>query len=181
MFTAFGKVNIMIKEKIQKSINDQINAEMYSAYLYLAMEAYFQSENLEGFANWMRAQAQEEMVHAMKFYDYVIERGGRVTLDAIEKPDAEWDSPLAAFEAAYKHEQYVTSRINDMVDLAITENDHATRNFLQWYVDEQVEEEASADAIVQKLKMVQGAPGGMFMMDSELGKRSLSPAGDEGE
>ena len=181
MFTDFGKVNTMINEKVQESINDQINAEMYSAYLYLAMEAFFQSKNLDGFANWMRIQAKEEMTHAMKFYDYLIERGGTVTLEAINKPDAKWNSPLDAFEAAYKHEQYVTSRINDMVDLAITENDHATRNMLQWYVDEQVEEEASAESIVEKLKMVKDAPGGMYMIDKELGQRVFTEPADEGE
>ncbi len=161
----------MIKENMQKAINQQINAEMYSAYLYLSMSAYFESINLKGFANWMKAQAQEEMVHAMKFYDYINERGGRVLLTAIEAPPTQWDSSLAVFEYTYKHEQKVTGLINDLVNLAISEADHATTNFLQWFVAEQVEEEASADEVVQKLKLAGDRGGGLFMLDQELGQR----------
>lgn len=161
----------MIKENMQKAINQQINAEMYSAYLYLSMSAYFESINLKGFANWMKAQAQEEMVHAMKFYDYINERGGRVLLTVIEAPPTQWDSSLAVFEYTYKHEQKVTGLINDLVNLAISEADHATNNFLQWFVAEQVEEEASADEVVQKLKLAGDRGGGLFMLDQELGQR----------
>ena len=161
----------MIKENMQKAINQQINAEMYSAYLYLSMSAYFESTNLKGFANWMKAQAQEEMVHAMKFYDYINERGGRVLLTVIEAPPTQWDSSLAVFEYTYKHEQKVTGLINDLVNLAISEADHATNNFLQWFVAEQVEEEASADEVVQKLKLAGDRGGGLFMLDQELGQR----------
>ncbi|MBS3734734.1 MAG: ferritin [Phycisphaerae bacterium] len=161
----------MISPKMQDAINEQINAETYSAYLYWSMAAYFESENLPGFARWMKVQAGEEMTHAGKFFDYVNERGGRVTLTAIEAPPTAWDSPLAAFQAAYEHETKVTAMINDLVDLARSENDHATESFLTWYVDEQVEEESSADDIVQKLTRVQDAPGGLFMLDRELGAR----------
>ena len=161
----------MLKKKIQKAINDQINAEMFSAYLYLSMEAYFQSISLKGFASWMRVQVQEEMMHGMKFYDFVNERGGKVTLEAITKPETSWASPLAAFEAILKHEEHVTSLINDLVDLAISEKDHASNNFFQWFVAEQVEEEASANEIVEKLKLVKDNPSGLFMVDAELGKR----------
>ncbi|MGD8501735.1 MAG: ferritin, partial [Phycisphaerales bacterium] len=161
----------MITKKMEKALNGQVNAELYSAYLYLSMESYFKSLNLNGFANWMRVQTQEEVTHAMKIYDFINERGGRVILEAIEGPATKWDSPLALFEAVYAHEQKVTSLINDLVDLAIEEKDHATNTFLQWFVNEQVEEESSADAIVQQLKMMENAPGGMFMLDRELGQR----------
>jgi ferritin len=161
----------MISEKMEKTLNGQVNAELYSAYLYLSMESYFKSLNLNGFANWMRVQTQEEVSHAMKIYDFVNERGGRVILKAIDGPQTKWDSPLAAFEAVYTHEQKVTGLINDLVDLAIKEKDHATNSFLQWFVNEQVEEESSADEIVQQLKMMKDAPGGLFMFDRELGRR----------
>jgi len=171
----------MISKKIEDALNDQINAEMYSAYLYLSMVAYFESVNLAGFATWMRAQAQEEMVHAMKIYDFVNERGGRVLLKSIDAPTTEWDSPLAVFEAAYAHEQLVTGRINDLVDLAVAEKDHATNAFLQWFVNEQVEEETSADNVVQNLKMAQNAPGALFMIDRELGTRVFTTPADKGD
>ncbi len=163
-----------MKEKMVSALNKQINAELYSAYLYLSMSAYFQSINLSGFANWMRCQALEEQVHAMKLYDFVNERGGRVNLTAIEEPPSYWDSPLAVFEAVYQHEQKVTGMINGLVDLAIAEKDHATNSFLQWFVTEQVEEESSADGIVQKLKLIADAPGGLFMIDNELAQRAFT-------
>ncbi len=171
----------MINKKMEEALNAQVNAEMYSAYLYLSMESYFKSLNLNGFANWMRVQAQEEMMHAMKIYDYINERGGRVLLKVIEGPPTKWDSPLAVFEAVFKHEQKVTGLINDLVDLAIAEKDHATNSFLQWFVNEQVEEEASADEKVQQLKMMENAPGGMFMLDRELGQRVFTPPAAAGE
>jgi len=171
----------MLSEKIQDAINKQIVAETYSAYLYWSMAAYFESVNLSGFGRWMKAQAQEELMHAAKFFDFVAERGGRVLLGAIEAPLTEWDSPLAAFEYAYQHEQKVTGLINNLVDLAVEERDHATRNLLNWYVDEQVEEEASADGVVQKLRLMGDAPGGLFMIDSELGQRVFTmPVSTEG-
>lgn len=165
----------MISKKIEEALNGQVNAELYSAYLYLSMESYFKSLNLDGFANWMRVQTQEEMVHAMKIYNFIDDRGGRVTLKPIEGPPIQWDSPRAVFEAAYAHEQKVTGLINGLVDLAIKEKDHATNTFLQWFVNEQVEEEASADAIVQQLKMMEDAPGGLFMLDRELAQRVFTP------
>jgi ferritin len=145
------------------------------------MESFFKSKNLNGFANWMRVQTQEEMSHAMKIYGFIDERGGRISLKAIDGPQTEWDSPLAVFEAVYEHEQKVTGLINDLVDLAIKEKDHATNSFLQWFVSEQVEEEASADQAVQQLKMIENAPGGIFLFDRELGQRVFSPPAAEGE
>ena len=171
----------MLSKKMQEALNEQINAELYSAYLYLSMSAYFKSINLPGSANWMRVQTQEEMVHAMKIYDYVNERGGRVALEAVSKPVVEWKSPLAAFQAAYKHEQHVTGLINDLVNLAVKEKDHAVNAFLQWFVNEQVEEEASADEVVQKLKQVEKVPAGVFMIDRELGQRVFTPPTTKGE
>ena len=167
-----------MKEKMLAAFNKQINAEMYSAYLYLSMEAYFQSINLTGFANWMRVQTQEEMMHAMKFYDFVFERGGKVELEAIDKPPLSWDSPLAAMKEVLKHEQHVTALINDLVDLAIKEKDHASNIFLQWFVTEQVEEEASADAVIQRLKLVKADGSGLFMIDTELGQRVFTMPAD---
>jgi ferritin len=165
----------MISDTMQKSINDQINAELFSAYLYLAMEAYFQSKGLAGFASWMRVQTQEEMVHAMKMYDFINARNGRVELQEIAKPPLEWASPLDAFEAAYLHETAVTSLINKLVDLAIEESDHATNNFLQWFVAEQVEEEQSTGTVVDKLKLLGKSTEGLFQLDKELGTRVFTP------
>ena len=172
----------MISRQIQDAFNNQLNAELYSAYLYLSMSAYFESMNLKGFANWMRCQAQEEMVHAMKFYSFLNDRGGRVVLSAIEGPPVKWDSPLAAFEDAYRHEQKVTGLINNLVDLAMQEKDHSAGAFLQWFVTEQVEEEASADAVVQKLKLAGGQGAALFMIDAELATRVFTmPAAQTAE
>jgi len=161
----------MLKKKMMKALNEQINAEMYSSYLYLSMESYFQSVSLAGFAAWMRGQVQEELMHSMKFYDFVNERGGRVTLDTIQKPETSWKSPLVAFEHILRHEQMVTELINDLVDLAIREKDHATNIFLQWFVTEQVEEEASVGEIVDKLKLIKDNSSGLFLLDAEMSKR----------
>jgi ferritin len=166
---------------MQEALNNQINAELYSAYLYLSMEACFRSMNLPGCANWMRVQTQEELTHAMKIYDFVNERSARVTLKSIQQPPIKWDSPLAAFEATCKHEQKVTGLINNLVNLAIEEEDHAANSFLKWFVNEQVEEEASVDEVVQKLKMVETAPGGLFVIDKQLGQRVFTPPTTEGE
>lgn len=171
----------MIKDTVEKALNSQFNAELYSGYLYLSMSSWFSSINLDGFANWMRIQAQEELMHAMKFYDYLIERGGKVILAAIEGPPVKWDSPLAVFEYTYKHEQKVTGLINGLVDLAIAEKDHATNTFLQWFVAEQVEEESSADEIVQKLKLVGDQGSGLLLLDQQMGQRVFTPpAAEEG-
>ncbi|MGO9387912.1 MAG: ferritin [Methanobacterium sp.] len=165
----------MLKDKMVKSLNSQMNAELYSAYLYLSMEAYFESNDLSGFANWMRVQAQEEMTHAMKFYDYLVQRGARVTLTEIKSPPTEWDSPVATFEHVYEHEQMVTTLINQLVDLAISLSDHATNNFLQWYVAEQVEEEESSSGVLQKVKLAGDSPSGLLMLDQELAQRIFTP------
>lgn len=164
----------MFSEKMEAALNEQINAELYSSYLYLSMAAYFHEINLAGFAHWMEAQALEEQTHAMKFYHFVNERGGRVALTAIDGPPTRWESPLAVLEAVYAHEQKVSGLINELVNLAMAERDHATNNFLQWFVSEQVEEEASADEVVQKLKLMGEAKGALFMLDQELGQRTVT-------
>lgn len=169
----------MLSKKMLGALNKQINAETYSAYLYLSMAAYTKSLGLDGFENWFRAQAQEELTHAMKFFDYVNERGGRVTLTAIDAPETSWKSPLAVFEATLKHEQHVTSLINKLVDLAVQESDHATANMLQWFVAEQVEEEATADGIRQKLALVGDRGNALYMIDRELASRVFTPAAAE--
>ena len=161
----------MLKKKILQALNRQINAELYSSYLYLSMESYFQSVSLAGFASWMRGQVQEELFHAMKFYDFVNERSGRVTLDTIARPDSDWKTPLAAFEQVFKHEQKVTALINDLMDLAIAEQDHATKIFLQWFVSEQVEEEAAVGGVVNKLRLIQNDSSGLFLLDAEMARR----------
>lgn len=161
----------MISKKMEEALNKQINAEFYSSYLYLSMAADFEAKNLEGFANWMKVQAQEEWGHGMRIYNYVNEQQGRVLLGAIDAPQAEWDSPLAMFEAAYKHEQHVTSLIHKLTSLANEEKDYATGIFLQWFVSEQVEEEAHAVSIVEKLKMIKESPQGLMMLDRALGER----------
>jgi ferritin len=166
----------MIKKNIEEAINKQINAELWSAYLYLSMSTYFDSISLDGFSNWMKMQAQEEVNHAMRFYNHIVERGGRVKLEAIDEVPTEWKSPLHVFEETYKHEQKVTSLIEDLADLAEKEKDRATLNMLQWFIDEQVEEEDSADEIVQKLKLIGDSGNGLFMLDRELGQRQY--AGD---
>ena len=165
----------MIHEKMEKAINDQINWELFSAYLYFSMAAYFNSVNLKGFSSWMMVQTMEEQAHTKKFYDYLTSRGGRVVLSEIKAPPFEWDSPLAVFESVLEHEQIVTGRINDLVDLSIELKDHATNSFLKWYVDEQVEEEESADGIIRNLKLNENNPGGLFMIDKELAQRTFVP------
>ncbi len=170
----------MLPEKILKALNNQINAEMYSGYLYLSMESYFQSVSLSGFAAWMRGQVQEELFHGMKFYNYVNERGGRVTLDTIDRPDAEWATPLDAFEHILKHEQMVTVMVNELMSLAVEEQDYATTIFLQWFVSEQVEEEATVGEVVDKLRLIKNESSGLFFLDAELGKRVFTlPEGKE--
>ncbi len=139
------------------------------------MSAYFDSINLKGFSSWMRVQTMEEEAHTKKFYDYMSSRGGRIVLSKIAAPPSEWDSPLAAFEHVLEHEQMVTGRINDLVDLSVKLKDHATNSFLKWYVDEQVEEEESADGVIQSLKLNENNPGGLFMIDKELAQRTFVP------
>ena len=166
----------MISEKMQAAINKQINAEAYSAYLYLSMGAYFDSLNLDGFSNWMKVQAREETDHARRFYDFLIERGGRVALQSIEGPPTEWKSAQAAFEAAYEHECKVTGMINDLVALAREQNDNPSLTLLQWFITEQVEEEASTERIARELKLVGDNGQGLLMLDRELAQRVYTPA-----
>jgi ferritin len=161
----------MLKPTIENALNKQINAELYSAYLYYSMAADFSSRSLTGCAHWMNIQALEEMGHAQKFVNFVNERGGHVALTAIGAPPVEWSSPLVAFEDSLAHEGEVTALINSLVDLSVAESDHATNNFLQWFVEEQVEEEAAAGEVVDKMKLIEGAAGGLFLLDAELGKR----------
>lgn len=165
----------MISKKMEDAFNDQVAAEYYSAHLYLAMSAYFQAADMPGFTNWMRVQYQEEMSHAEKIFDYVIERDGRAVLKAFDAPPVDWKSTLDAFEATYKHEQHVTGRINNLMDLAIAEKDHAAQIFLQWFVNEQVEEEASVKSIIQQLKLLGDSRAGLFQIDRELGQRVFTP------
>ncbi len=167
----------MIEKRMQDEINKQINEELFSAYLYQSMSAYFEDLNLKGFAAWFTFQSKEEMMHANKFYNFLVERGGRIELEAIEKPQKEWDSPLAAFEAAYEHEKHITSRINEMIDVAEEIKDRPSISMLQWFIDEQVEEEASVDEYVQLLKMIGNENKGIFMIDRELARRGTAPSG----
>jgi ferritin len=160
-----------IKEKLTKAINKQINAEVYSSYLYLAMQAYFTAKNWLGFANWMKVQSGEENAHAMKFFEYVLERGGEVVLDDIKAAETKWKTPLEVFQVVYEHELKVTALINDLLKLARQEGDTATESMLKWFIDEQVEEEANALLIVEKLKMIKDSTNGLFMLDHELGER----------
>lgn len=162
----------MFSKKSQKAMNDHLNAELYAAYLYLAMAAYFESAHLPGFANWMRLQSREEMGHAMRFYEYINERGGRVVLQAIDQPPVDYKSPLDVFERTLEHECAVTVEINKLYDLALKEKDYASEVFLQWFVTEQVEEEKSAGEVVEALKMIGKDKAGLLMYDRELGKRA---------
>jgi ferritin len=162
----------MFHQKIQDAFNHQINAELFSSYLYLSMSAYFESQGFKGMATWMRIQAQEEELHAMKFFDFINERGGRVVMTAIEAPKTEWSSPLEVFEDAYAHERKVTGLINGLVDLALAEKDHAAHVFLQWFVTEQVEEEASATEVIDGLKLAGDKGTALLMLDRELGQRT---------
>ena len=165
----------MIGTKMKTALNGQVNAELYSAYLYLSMAAYFESTNLSGMANWMRVQTQEEQFHAIKIYNHILERGGKVTLDAIEAPPSEWDSPLSVFKSGLEHEQKVTGLINDLVYLAREEKDNASEIFLQWFVNEQVEEEDNAGTIVGQLELIKDSPQALFMMDKDLAQRIFTP------
>lgn len=162
----------MLSKSLQDAVNEQIRNEIQSAYLYLAMSAYCQSQNLPGMAKWLRVQWQEELTHGLKLYDFVHDRGGRVTLYEIEKPQADFKSPLDVFEQVYSHEQKVTALINRLYDLAAKENDHATQVELQWFITEQVEEEKNAVEIINQLKMLGEAGPALLMLDRALGTRS---------
>ncbi|HKM50604.1 MAG TPA: ferritin [Candidatus Bathyarchaeia archaeon] len=162
----------MIKKTVQGALNDQARKEFFSSYLYLSMAAYFESINLRGFAHWMRIQAKEEHEHAMKFFDYLIERQGRVVLEAIDAPTTNWKTPKAVFEDAYTHEKKVTESIHKIVELAESEKDYATTVFLQWFVKEQVEEEGNANEVLQKLQLIGNETSALFVLDGEYARRS---------
>ncbi len=161
----------MLKKSIEKAINQQINAEFHSAYLYLSMSSWLQSVGMAGCANWMKVQYQEELAHATHFFDYVLERGGRVTLAPIAEVTVDFKSVMHVFEETLKHEINVTGLINNLMDVAIKESDHATKSFLQWFVDEQVEEEANVEQILNNLKLINGEGQGLLMMDREMQSR----------
>lgn len=161
----------MLGKRLQDALNEQITNELYSAYVYLAMAAHLTGANLRGCARWMRLQSQEEYSHAMKIYDFILERGGRVVLKPIDQPPAQYKSPLDVFQQALKHEQKVTGMINRLYELAIKENDYPTQIMLQWFVTEQVEEEHAASDVVEQLKMIGNEPTALFLLDQQLGAR----------
>ena len=171
----------MLKQTVQDAMNKQIRDELYSAYLYLSMSAYCESINLPGFAHWMQMQEAEEKIHAMKFYDFINERGGRVILQAIDQPPSEFQSPLDVFEETLKHEQHVTALINDLYTLAVEERDYASQIFLQWFITEQIEEEDNVGQIIETLKMIGDSRQGLLMLDREFGTRAVPQAAPEGE
>jgi ferritin len=161
----------MLSKRLQDGLNEQIRHELYSAYVYLAMVAHFEEENLSGFAHWMRLQSKEELGHAMKIFDFIHERGGRVTLQAIDKPPVRFKSPLEIFQKAHQHEQKVTGLIHKLYDLALKESDYPTQVFLHWFIEEQVEEEKVTAEVVSKLELIGGDPTGLYLLDRELGER----------
>jgi ferritin len=165
----------MLSKKMANALNGQINAEIYSSYMYLAMSAWCEQAGLPGSANWMRQQAQEEMFHAMKLFNFVNERGSRVILEKVEKPPADWKSALDLFTATLAHERKVTGLFNDLTNLALDERDHASNIFLQWFISEQVEEEAGVGAILAKLTLIGKDSSGLFALDQELGRRAFTP------
>ena len=160
---------------MQDALNSQIHKEIYSSYLYMAMSMYFGAEDYSGASSWMRVQALEELTHAEKFMNYVNEREGRVLLEAIEKPASSWNTPVDAFKGALEHERFISASINDLVSLAREEKDFMTDNFLQWFIGEQVEEEASASEVIRMFKLAGSAGGGLLMIDRELGARIFTP------
>lgn len=166
----------MLSAKMQKALNTHLNEEMYSSYLYLSMASYFDEKNLKGFANWMRLQSNEEQMHGMKFFDYILQKGGKVTLLPIDGPKTSWKNIMEVFKDTLKHEQKITGLINKLVESAIQEKDYATHTFLQWFVTEQVEEEANVEEILQKLEMIGDNKSGLYMLDNELGSRTAETA-----
>ena len=161
----------MSNAKMFKALNDQIKYEFYSSYMYLSMSAYLAEMGLPGCSHWMRMQSNEELLHANKFFDFIVSRGGRVTLQSIETPPNSWKTPLDIFQAGLKHEQLVTSRINALMDLALSSKDYATHTFLQWFVSEQVEEEETFTDLINKFKLIKGEGQGLLLLDRDLGLR----------
>jgi|WetSurMetagenome_2_1015567.scaffolds.fasta_scaffold113291_3 ferritin len=168
----------MLGKKMETAINEQINREMYSAYLYMSMSADSTFKGLKGFANWFMVQYHEEMLHAMKMFEYVSRQGGKVVLKAIAEPPQTFESPMDMFQKTLKHEQFVTQCINDLLNLAVQEKDHASQAFLQWYVTEQIEEEENDNDIIAQLKLVGADTAGLFMLDKELATRLLTVPSD---
>ncbi|MBT3208961.1 MAG: ferritin [Bacteroidetes bacterium] len=165
----------MLSTKLEIELNKQLNAELFSAYLYLSMSSFLATKNLSGFSNWMKVQFEEEQAHALKLYKYIIDRGGRVLLQQIESPKNEWTDVIDVFEDIFKHEQKITSMINELVNLSMEEKDHATVNLLQWYISEQVEEEATVSDILEQLNLIEGKGAGLFMLDREMKQRVFVP------
>ena len=165
----------MLSKKMEAALNTQVKFEMWSAYLYLSMATYFVEMGLMGFVNWMKVQQQEENFHVEKFHAYTFERGGRIKLQTLEAPENTWKNPLAVFKEVLKHEQSVTARIHDLMDLAIKEKDHGTASFLNWFIDEQVEEEANVQDVLNKLKLVEGNASALYMLDKDLAARVFTP------
>lgn len=161
----------MIKKEVLNALNEQINAESYSAYMYLSMAAYFEEIGLSGFANWMKVQYQEEAAHALKFFNYVTERNGKVVLKAIEQVPVDFDGIVDVYEKTLAHEINVTNLINNLMNVAVAANDHATQSFLKWFIDEQVEEEANVEKVLANLRLINGQGNGIFMMDREMSQR----------
>ena len=161
----------MLKKTMIKALNEQINAELYSAYLYLSMSGWCQTKDLSGMANWMKVQAQEELFHASRFFDYINDRDGEVLLTAIDGPPTQWKSALEMFQEVLGHEQKVTARINKLVELAAKESDHTTHTYLQWFVGEQIEEEANARKIIGQLRLMGESGSGLYLLDKELAAR----------
>jgi ferritin len=165
----------MINKRVEEELNKQLNAELYSAYLYLSMSAYCSDNNLAGFSHWMQLQFGEEQAHAMKFFQYILDRGGKVELTKINQPKQQWNGIIDVFDNVLKHEQSITNMINALVDVAMAEGDHATVNLLQWYVSEQVEEEATVSDLLDQLRLIEGKGAGLFMLDREAKMRTNSP------
>jgi ferritin len=165
----------MLTKAMETALNDQVNFELYSAYLYMAMTSALEAMNCKGAAHWMRIQTLEELFHVNKFFNYIIDREGRAVLEEIKKPQTDWKSMLEVFEDAYKHEKIVTSRICNLVDLALSEKDHVTNSTLQWFVTEQIEEESNGKAIIEKIKKTNNSSDGLMIIDNELAARVLSP------
>ncbi len=165
----------MIGKRMRDAMNEQIMHETFSAYLYVSMAAFFHGKGLDGMAKWMKAQAEEELGHALRFFDHINERGGRVELLAIERPQSEWDSPLGAFKAALKHEEFITGKIDELVRIAREENDNAAEIMLQWFVTEQVEEEDSVSTVIDMFELIGNSGHGLLMADRELGQRVAAP------
>jgi ferritin len=165
----------MLNEKVEAALNEQLNKEIFSAYLYFSMSAWFSSHSLKGFANWMHVQGLEELAHSQKFYNFIIERGGRVRFTDIEAPRVEWDNPLEIYQETLKHEEFVTESINKLVGISREVTDNATEIFLQWFVTEQIEEEGSVNEILDRLKMAGDNPSAILMLDSEMGTRVFTP------